>query len=107
MLAPWDLYAAQPDGREQQLLLRGVQFPGPARWSPDGKYLAFAGVYDNLEGIWVLDREKNKLSRILVSGANFDWSPNSQAIIILEPTTQEDDDAIARPAILSLPFESE
>ena len=54
-------------------------------WSPDGKYLAFAGKRDGKDDIVIVDVRRNKeVKRIKVplSGANTPtWSPDGQRIV--------------------------
>jgi dipeptidyl aminopeptidase/acylaminoacyl peptidase len=73
---------------------------GHARWSPDGKYLAFSSSRNGGKSqIWLLNRlggEAVKLTDIAQGVGDFDWSPDgSRLVIVLHDPKPEDAEAEA------------
>jgi Tol biopolymer transport system component len=82
---PWDIYVLDLKSDHVHLLFSGTQYPGGLKWSPQGKWLAFAGIIDDNPGIWILNADTIQLIQVWNDNdANFDWSPDGQQMVIID-----------------------
>lgn len=73
------IYRINKDGTSLTKLTKG----GSAKWSPDGKYIAYINNYGNL-GIMRPDGTGQK-EIFQAKGFSFDWSPDSEKIVVDGP----------------------
>lgn len=101
---PWDIYLMDANGSNVRLALTGITDTGILKWSPQGHVLAFVGTYKNAKGIWLLNVDTAKVTRIWASRAGFDWSPDGQQMVVLPWTfdSQGNREAI-QPVIIDVP----
>ncbi|MBD3165002.1 hypothetical protein GF324_00220, partial [bacterium] len=68
-------------GDPKQLTKRGAMWRFPMRWSPDGKYIAFA---DKATRLWIVDAETGKATQVDEAPGwetrHYEWSPDSKWI---------------------------
>jgi dipeptidyl aminopeptidase/acylaminoacyl peptidase len=101
----------QPEQRRNWELLRNAGRPvlppgwngSTARWSPDGRSLAFVSTHDGQHGIWVtgIDRRIPRLVALVrdtnffvtYAGEPFAWSPDSRMIAYISATEEPDRDS--------------
>jgi Tol biopolymer transport system component len=101
---PWDeagayhtssLYSMDVDGSNQRRLVPGKHFEDPA-WSPDGRWIAFAGDYEKrgANGIFVVRADGTDMRRI-VDTTGFErlysptWSPDGEHIAFVYGSEEE------------------
>jgi len=81
---PWKLYLYSLENRKIDELPLEIMHPSRLKWSPDGKYLAFAGEYKGLSGVWIVSNldtsHKLTITRIVEGSAVFDFSPDSKSL---------------------------
>jgi Tol biopolymer transport system component len=72
-------------------------------WSPDGRWLAFSGGLEGLEGTWLFDTSNNHPIAISASQANaLAWSPAGDQIAATLPFEQEGISLDSKIAIFKL-----
>lgn len=76
------------DGKSSIQLTFGDQPASRARWSPDGKYLAFLSSRDSKNGsqLWLLDRrggEAQKVTDIKGDLGDYEWSPDGSRLVMV------------------------
>ena len=76
------------DGKSSIQLTFGDQPASRARWSPDGKYLAFLSSRDSKNGsqLWLLDRrggEAQKVTDIKGNLGDYEWSPDGGRLVMV------------------------
>ncbi|HTE01070.1 MAG TPA: S9 family peptidase [Mucilaginibacter sp.] len=82
------LWMQSLSGNESIEITHGPDPASLARWSPDGKYLAFLSSRESKNGsqIWLLDRrggEAGKLTDIKGDLDDYAWSPDSKKIVLI------------------------
>jgi hypothetical protein len=83
----YNLYLMQPDRTGIKVLLSGITNQSALAWSPDGKWIAFSGKYEEKyeqEGLWILNVSTGEL-HFLAEG-DFErpsWSPDGTRIAAL------------------------
>lgn len=105
---PWDIYLMNADGSGMQLLLSGIEGIGSVKWSPNGEWIAFNGIYEKTPGIWILNVATHQLIRVwAVENASYDWSPNGEQMVIIELKVETDNlgrqIAYGYPLIIDVP----
>lgn len=81
---PRNLYLVDSSGTVQETILRGVEEPSRASWSPDGKLLALAATLDGVRGVYVLDPASGRLA-LLREGDTYNevaWLPSGDQLVI-------------------------
>jgi dipeptidyl aminopeptidase/acylaminoacyl peptidase len=76
------------EGKSSIQLTFGDQPASRARWSPDGKYLAFLSSRDSKNGsqLWLLDRrggEAQKVTDIKGNLGDYEWSPDGGRLVMV------------------------
>ena len=87
--APRNIYIADPELTTASLRFSGIQQRGGLAWSPDGRWLAFAGEVNDLgEGAWLFDTTNSTLRRFTgLDVSEIAWSPDGLRIAAIEQTT--------------------
>lgn len=86
---PWSIYLTdlssllRGDVGEDQIILSSIRYIEAVKVSPDGKDVAFLGTIDNNEGLWVYRLETGELARIWEGFGPYDWSPDSDELVVL------------------------
>jgi TolB protein len=78
-----DLYVADLDGGSLNRLTRSREDESSPCWSPDGKWICFAGKMDERRSLWKIPASGGKPTRITTGAPNPtepDWSPDGQWI---------------------------
>ena len=92
-----DLYMVPLAGGEAVRLTSGEKSSSSPRWSPDGRYLAFASAREGHHSqIWLLDRqggEAQRLSDFKADVDEFAWSPDSRRLAAVVADPDPDDEA--------------
>ena len=90
--APSSLYIADPELKTASPRLNGIQPRSGLAWSPDGRWLAFAGKVKDLgEGAWLFDTTSSTLRRFSrLDVGEMAWSPDGLRIAAIEQTTDLD-----------------
>lgn len=101
---PWDLYLMDKTSGETQVVLSGVQYVTGLKWSPDGRWLAFRGTFQEKVGIYVFDPNTLELIRIWGKSNKFDWSPDSEQMVILDLDADPENVDKAFPIIVDISF---
>lgn len=104
---PWDLYLMDANDKNVRIILPDIGAGGNVKWSPQGKFLSFGGQYNGLEGLWVLDTDTLKLTRIWPQGVAYEWSPDGRQIVVIEREEKEGveySDQLTYPVILDVPI---
>jgi hypothetical protein len=81
---PWDLYISAPDGTKLRIVLPAVSDPRLLKWSPIDRIIAFSGTFEGREGVWLLEPDTVHLTRVWPEAAEFDWSPDSSKMVIID-----------------------
>lgn len=76
------------DGKTSIQLTHGEMPASSARWSPDGKYLAFLSSRESKNGsqLWLLDRrggEAKKVTDIKGDLDSYEWSPDGSKVVMV------------------------
>lgn len=82
--APWNLYRMDPVEQKPQVILNDIKHPRSLLWSPDGKWLAFAGERDfGQKGLWIFDPSAMILKQVTdkYTAYGLAWSPNGRQIV--------------------------
>lgn len=101
---PWDLHLMDKTSNETQIVLSDIQYATGLKWSPNGKWLAFRGTFQQKHGIYVFDPNTLELVRIWEKRNEFDWSPNSEQIVILNQDEGIKNLHTAFPTIVDVSF---
>jgi dipeptidyl aminopeptidase/acylaminoacyl peptidase len=92
-----DLYMVPMAGGGAIRLTAGDKSSSSPRWSPDGRYLAFASARDGHHSqVWLLDRqggEAQKLTDYKADVDEFAWSPDSRRLAVVVADPDPDDEA--------------
>jgi dipeptidyl aminopeptidase/acylaminoacyl peptidase len=93
-----DVWMTSWDGGTTIRVTSSPESESGARWSPDGRYLAFVSGRQEGKGaqIWLLDRRGGEAQRVtqLKGGVSeFAWSPDSKRLVLV---VDEETDSIAR-----------
>jgi TolB protein len=80
--ATGDIAIINSDGSHLEVLTDGKGNYGFPSWSPDGKQIVYRGASDSLKGLFIVDVEARKITRLTTnSHDNFPgWSPNGDLI---------------------------
>jgi hypothetical protein len=81
---PGSLYLLDPATLNVRELVRDVKYPSNARWSPDGRWLAFSArdVPDVGRGTWLLSVDSGKLSRVSNRDlSDVAWAPDGTQLV--------------------------
>jgi dipeptidyl aminopeptidase/acylaminoacyl peptidase len=110
---PGNLWLAKWDGSENRALTFGNKGASHARWSPDGKWMAFlSGREDEneIDQLWVLPiggGEAEKLTNLKGSVDDFAWAPDSKRIVLVvhdpdprEPEKKEKEKKTVPPIVI-------
>jgi hypothetical protein len=79
----WNLYAMSADDLVPDRLLQGLGGPHLAAWSPDSRWLSFAGTVDGSRGTWLFDIEREELWRVAPVEGTPAWSPSGTDLALL------------------------
>ena len=81
---PWDLYVVQPDVSALVVVLPGIVDARQISWSPNGRWLAFTGEYEQVRGLWLLQWGSVQPQPVLVRTGllSFSWAPDGQRILV-------------------------
>jgi hypothetical protein len=103
--APWDLYVMDKDGNNIHEIRSLVDNSGYLSWSPSSDLLAFGGIINGVEGIWMTDSNAMAPIRIFDKNVDFDWSPDGKEIIAIETKLpdEKNDNIPVKAYILQLP----
>jgi imidazolonepropionase-like amidohydrolase/Tol biopolymer transport system component len=88
-----DLYTIPFSGGEAKPISTGVAWDMQARYSPNGKWIAFTSDRSGGDNVWVMDRDGSNAKQ--VSKENFRlltqpaWSPDSESIVARKHFTSE------------------
>jgi len=63
--------------------LIGIRYPSQTKWSPQGKYIAFAGHYGWSKGIWVFDTDTRQLFLVWGDVEVFDGGVDGHSMAIV------------------------
>jgi len=100
---PWDLYLMDAQSGTARIVRKGIGgnnwIPG---WLPDSNVLIFRGRYQQMEGIWALNTQSQKLTRIWPSTAESYWSPDGKQMVVIQHV-KEGDIERTYPVIVDLP----
>lgn len=90
-----DLYVGDIDGGNLKRLTKSREDESSPCWSPDGKWICFAGKYNERRALWKIPANGGEPVRIATSGVSNpsepDWSPDGKWIVF---TSQMRDFAI-------------
>jgi Tol biopolymer transport system component len=76
-----DIAIIDSDGTHLNILTDGTGNYGFPSWSPDGKKLVYRGATDSVTGVFIIDIETKKVTRLTHGRDNFPvWSPNGDVI---------------------------
>ena len=77
-----DIAIINSDGTHLEVLTDGKGNYGFPSWSPDGKKIVYRGATDSIKGLFIVDVETKKITRLTTnSHDNFPgWSPNGDLI---------------------------
>lgn len=92
---PWNLFLIDADGNNLRKILADIVRADSVKWAPSGQLLSFSGVYQDTEGIWIVDTETNVVTRIWSHIALYDWSPDSEQILVVNTPKNIIDDESA------------
>ncbi len=81
---PWDLYMANAEGANPQIILSEIKLADVVKWSPVDARLAFRGEYKGVQGIWILNTKTSQLTRVWKNLDYYDWSPDGTRMVVLE-----------------------
>jgi WD40 repeat protein len=102
-LSPWDLYLMDADGNNVRILVPQIGRPYQLKWSPDGKRLFFAGRRPTAKGgIWVLEVESKRITRLWPYNTYFDLSPDGKRMVVIVEE-KEDEATKTYPIIVEIP----
>ncbi|HTC24799.1 MAG TPA: S9 family peptidase [Gemmatimonadales bacterium] len=101
-----DVWMTSWDGSRTLQLTSSTESEHGARWSPDGRWLAFLsgrGDPNEVEQLWLLDRLGGEAAR--VTGyrggvSDYDWAPDSRRLVLVvrdPPAGSPGDDSVRRP----------
>ncbi len=81
--APWNLYMMDPVEQKPLTILNDIKHPRSLAWSPDGKWLAFAGERTLVQkGLWLFDPATKTLKQVTDKYTTaLAWSPDGQQIV--------------------------
>jgi WD40-like Beta Propeller Repeat len=100
---PWNLYVIPPAATKARPILVDIADARALSWSPDGRWLAFSGGLEGLEGTWLFDTSNNHPIAISASQANaLAWSPAGDQIAATMPFEQEGVSLDSKIAIFNL-----
>lgn len=102
IFARLNIYITSSDLQSTTTVIQGVVGLTYIRWSPSGRWLAFAGNYQNKDGIFIIDPETNKTTRIWSQVSFYDWSPDGTQMVIIQ---RQDGENTTQPLIVNLPPE--
>jgi dipeptidyl aminopeptidase/acylaminoacyl peptidase len=102
--ANWGLYLMDSDQSDVHSILSNVINPYFLKWSPNGRFLAFSGRYDGQDGVFALEINTSKVTKIVSTLSYYDWSPDGKQMVIVEPTKRDGNKVLeTRPVIVDLP----
>ncbi|NIL99770.1 MAG: protein kinase [Acidobacteria bacterium] len=81
--APDEIIVRPLDGGEERLVAENATLP---RFSPDGRWLAFAGARSFAGGVGVVDLESGEIRRLTSTGTWPAWMPDGRTIAYAEET---------------------
>jgi dipeptidyl aminopeptidase/acylaminoacyl peptidase len=103
-----DVWLASWDGKQQVRLTRSPADEHAARWSPDGRFLAFLSDRDDpheADQLWLLDRrggEPERLTTFPGGVSDLAWSPDGRRLAMIvtdpDPDAREPGDTSSRGA---------
>jgi len=88
--AAWRIFTTRLTDGRPDVASAAVVEPGPIRWSPDGKWLAFVGIPAGQRGgLWVLNVEDHSIRLITAADVSvFAWERDSQRLLVAERIPQ-------------------
>lgn len=87
---PWELFLMDANGTNVRSILSGVKQADLLKWSPQGRWLAFRGQYEDVPGIWILDTVGLQVVRVWPEQSlYYDWSPDGKQMVLLQKKTQD------------------
>ena len=95
-LYPWDLFLATPEGTNQKILISSVNDPYLIKWSPSGNKIGFAGAFEGVEGVWLVNPSTSTITRIWPTRSDFDWSPDGRKMVILDQTEDQSGNIVSQ-----------
>ena len=103
-----DIWLASWDGKQQVRLTRSPADEHAARWSPDGRFLAFLSDRDDpheVDQLWLLDRRGGEPERFTTfpgGVSDLAWSPDGRRLALIvtdpDPDAREPGDTSSRGA---------
>lgn len=82
-ITPFDTYVMNADGSDPHMTWSDhATFPHDPAWSPDGQWIAVAGMQDNHAGLFVIHSDGSGTQRLTQDGGDSEpsWSPDSAYI---------------------------
>lgn len=89
---PWILLVTNPDSLATRADLSGVRHPRGLSWSPDGRWLAFAGQLEGRgTGTWLFGASTQRVVRVSdIAVDSLAWSPDGRRIVgVFNPDTSQ------------------
>lgn len=86
---PWSIYLTDLDSLlngnvgEDQIILSDIQYIEAVKASPDGRFVSFLGTIEGNQGLWLYHLETKELVRIWAGFGPYDWSPDSESLVVL------------------------
>jgi Tol biopolymer transport system component len=100
---PWDLYLMDANGENLRILLAEVK--GGVHWQPHGRSLSFGGSYKDTEGVFIVDTDPVRVTRVWPRSAAHDWSPDGKQMVIIDRTRQ-DNIEVTHPVIADVSLDT-
>lgn len=87
--AVFNLYLMRPDGTGLRPLVEGIRYPGQTAWSPDGRWLVFAGqilaASKRPTGLWLGEVATGRYELITTGSFGHPaWSPENSRLAVVE-----------------------
>lgn len=89
--SPSGLYVVGADAETAEPLLTNVVEPRSLAWSPDGEWLAFGAVVDDVAGAWLFHEAEHALVRVHDGPVNWlAWKADGDGLLVLVPSDGPD-----------------
>ncbi len=89
----WRIYSGSLDVEPRVLVHKDEGFPGPLRWSPDGRRIAYVidGYTVGTGWVCVVDADSGDVRRVTPPDGfdgSFDWSPDGRSLVLAAEVSQ-------------------